>query len=149
MKLLKDYISEFIARTCVICVGISYFFFLFAQLLKEDVLAITFGQYLLLFIFSILLSLSGFLFRLPLPKPLVVFIHYATTAVVFFVTFTAADKLSFPTTASFFIAVVLFTAVYALIFALYALFKLLLNRFASKEIKEKAVAEKSSYEKRF
>lgn len=149
MKLLKDCIRPFLARSCVICVAISYLFFIFAQTLKEDVLAITFSQYLLLFVFSLLLSASGFIFRIPLAKPILVAIHYVATALIFFITFTSAGKLSFPTTASLFVAIALFTVVYAVIYAVYALGKHLFKRFVPKENKEKKAAEPPVYEKRF
>lgn len=151
MKLWKDVIKEFVSRTAVISVIITYFFFFLAQSIKADMIAISFSQYLLLFVFSLILSASFFIFRIPIAKPLCLLIHYAVTCVSFFVIFAATKKLSFPTTASLFVAIALYTLIYAAIFGILLLVKYLMNRFASRTVKSHSEKpkEKPSYEKRF
>ena len=152
MKFIKNSLLPFLNRVCVITVAVTYFFFLFAQSFGE-VRGISFKQYMFLFVFSLALAATFFVFRLPLSKPLLVLVHYVTSATSFFLIFSITKNLTFNTTAKLFVAIMLFTIIYAVLGGLYVLIRLTLD-LPSKDVKgqnsgKKTSASKPSYEKRF
>ena len=154
MKLLKNIILPFFARTCMTCVAVTYIFFFFVQLISKDMRGISFLQYLWLFVFSLALAASFYLFRIPLAKPLLVLMHYGASALAFFVIFSLTGNLSFKTTAQIFVAIALYTILYALVGGIYLLVRTLIRRFekAPSDTEKKDTEkkkEKPTYEKRF
>lgn len=151
MRVFKEIILPFVSRVCIACVALTYIFFFFVQAVSKDMQSISFMQYLWLFVFSVALAVSFYLFRLPLAKPLLVLMHYAVSASSFFIIFSLTGNLTFQTTARFFVAVALYTVLYALLGALYLLARLLLRRAFKNEApkREKKEKETPAYEKRF
>ena len=151
MRFFKEIILPFLSRVCVTCVALTYMFFFFVQAISRDMRGISFLQYLWLFIFSLALTASFYLFRLPLAKPLLVLVHYAASALSFFVIFSLTGNLTFPKTARLFVAIALYTLIYALLGGLYLLIRLCFRPICKKTDfpKEKKEKETPAYEKRF
>lgn len=151
MRVFKEFILPFVSRVCIACVSLTYIFFFFVQAVSKDMQSISFMQYLWLFVFSVAFAASFYLFRLPLAKPLLVLMHYAASASSFFIIFSLTGNLTFQTTARFFVAVALYTVLYALLGALYLLARLLLRRASKNEAPKQKKKEKETpaYEKRF
>jgi hypothetical protein len=150
MKSVFHILAKLLVRACTACVTLSFVFFACMKIfnLSDGIseLAIPFSQYLLFFVFALCLSGAAYIFRIPLSRPLVIFIHYAACAAVFFVTFLIAGKLSFENASRVFLWIVLFTVFYAIALGVYLLIRFLLYRKKRTEKKEK---EQALYEKRF
>lgn len=151
MRVFKEIILPFLSRVCVTCVALTYIFFFFVQAISRDMRGISFLQYLWLFIFSLALTASFYLFRLPLAKPLLVLMHYAASALSFFVIFSSTGNITFQTTARLFVAIALYTLLYAFLGCLYLLIRLCFRRsFKGSELSsQKKEKETPAYEKRF
>ncbi len=153
MKLLKTIILPFLSRVCVTSVAVTYFFFFFVQALSNDMRGISFLQYLYLFIFSLTLAATFYIFRAPIAKALRVVLHFVASAFSFFAIFSLTGNLSFKTTAQLFVAIALFTLVYAIIGGVFLLARALLRRFSKggdeSGAKDEKKKEKPVYEKRF
>ena len=145
---IRSFLLKLISRACIICVAISFLFFVVAQIVTinslDGELGISFSQYALFALFSLLLAAAGYLFRLPLSKFLRLFIHFVVTGVSFFVMFAVAGKLNLKSFGGAMVFFALFTLLYALFFGVYLLFKRLLFPEALKKKKDAEV-----YEKRF
>ena len=144
---IKSFLLELISRACIICVAISMLFFVVAKIVTvnslDGELGISFSQYALFALFSLLLTGAGYLFRLPISKVLRLFIHFVATGVSFFVMFAVAGKLSLKSFGGAMVFFALFTLLYALFFGIYRLFRRLLFPEAFKK------KEAPTYEKRF
>ncbi len=153
MKAFKNFILPFFSRVCVTSVAVTYFFFFFVQILSNDMRGISFLQYLYLFVFSLALAATFYIFRAPIAKPLRVILHFAASALSFFVIFSLTKNLSFKTTAQLFVAIALFTLIYALSGSIFLLIRALIHRFAKGNDadgqKDAQKKEKTVYEKRF
>ena len=145
---IKALVLELLSRACIVCVAVSMLFFLVAKIVTvnslDGELGISFSQYALFALFSLLLAAAGYHFRLPISKILRLLIHFVTTGVSFFVMFAVAGKLNLKSFGGALVFFVLFTLLYALFFGIYLLLKRLLYPEA---FQKKKVAE--PYEKRF
>ena len=151
MKAFKNFILPFLSRVCVTSVAVTYFFFFFVQILSDDMRGISFLQYLYLFVFSLALAATFYIFRAPLARVLCVILHFAASTLSFFLIFSLTGNLSFKTTAQLFVAIALFALVYAVLGGIYLLIRTLLRRFnkTADEKTAKKEKEKPTYEKRF
>lgn len=144
---IKSFLLELFSRACIICVAVSMLFFALAKIVTlnslDGELGISFSQYALFALFSLILAGASYLFRLPLSKFLCLLIHFVTTGVSFFVMFAVAGKLNLKSFGGAMVFFALFTLLYALFFGIYLLFKRLLFPEAFKK-KEAPV-----YKKRF
>ena len=147
-------IVKLFSRACTICFFSSLAFFILALgILEKATPAFTLSQYLLFFLFSFLLSASFYLFSIPLAKPLLIIFHCIACGVSFFGIFAIAGKISFRSTSSVFVAIILFIVVYTVIFLLTRLAKLILRKLGlgrdSAEKEPSKIKEVPAYEKRF
>ena len=145
---VRDFILRLISNACVICVTVSLLFFAVAAIVTansvEGALGISFSQYGLFILFSLLLAAAAYLFRLPVSGFLRVLIHYAVTAACFFIMFAVAGKLNASSFGGAMVFFALFTLLYAVFFGAYLLVSHLL--FPEKRRKN---TKEESYEKRF
>ncbi|MCQ2385536.1 MAG: DUF3021 family protein [Clostridia bacterium] len=144
---MKNKILPFIKDACGICVFISFLFFLFAKLIfigRSDTteLGIAFSQYLLFFLFSLVIRGAGCIFGTKLPKLLQVLIHYTLTGVSLFIICILASKISLDSFAKMFGAFCFYTLIYALCLAVLLL-------FGKIKQKRKGTENKDTYENRF
>ena len=151
MKTAFSIISKLLFRSCAICVfSISLFFVLAHGFIDAATPALTFGQFAIFFLFSLLLSASFFIYMIPLVKPLLTSIHCLLCGICFFSTFLLAGKIHFQSTSSVFVAIICYLIVYFLIFALSHLFRFLFRKITKTSVaKEKTEPEVPAYEKRF
>ena len=151
MSKVKQLLSQIFLRAWTVCVIVTFLFFLIAQIMKSadigGVAAMTLLQYLLFFIFSLVLSAEALLFKLPLPKPICQLIHFGITAVAFFAVFILGGKFSFANTSSVFVAMMLYIILYAVGLGAYLLCRFILRRITKKE--DEVKKEQVVYEKRF
>ena len=144
---VRDFILQLISRACVICVAVSLLFFAVAAIVTanslDGALGISFSQYALFMLFSLLLTGAGYLFRLPVSGVLRLLIHYLVAGACFFIMFAVAGKLNVGSFGGAMVFFTLFTIFYALFFGIYLLIKWLLY-----PEKRKKKAEQH-YEKRF
>ena len=118
----KTFIRKILVSTCVVATLISVFFYFLAAIVNKveslmDETAITFRQFLLILLFSLLVALANRLLSVKsLHAVLRVAIHYATLLAAFLVVFVAAGKLKISGPASVFLAVMIFTVLYAVFF---------------------------------
>ena len=152
MKIRSQEIALFLYRATAFCVGISLAFFLFAQVVAsirgEGQLGISFSQYALILLFSLLLSAAHYLFCLPLARPLCIFIHYAVCAVAFYIVFFTASKLMVENAGAFIVLLGLFTLFYIIFFGAAVLLRFLVSPKRKQKKAAEANAE-ASYERRF
>ena len=119
----KDFVRKILLSTCVNCTLISVFFYFIAAIVNkvESIMnetAVTFRQFLLILLFSLLVALANRLLSVrKLQIVLRVAIHYATLLAAFLVVFVAAGKLKISGAASVFLAIAIFTVFYAAFFA--------------------------------
>ncbi|MBO5653313.1 MAG: hypothetical protein J6S44_03775 [Clostridia bacterium] len=145
---IKNLLLELISRACIICVAVSLLFFVVAKIVTANTvggeLGISFSQYGLFALFSLLLAAASYLFRLPLSKALCFLIHYVATGASFFIMFAIAGKLTAKSFGGAMVFFALFTLLYAVFFGVYLLFKRLL--FPEAFPKKKGAED---YKKRF
>lgn len=147
---IKEFVRKILVSSCVICTLISVFFYLVAAIVNgedETLLdpAINLRQFLLILLFSLLVALANRLLSVQkLHLVLRILIHYATLLAAFLVVFVAAGKLKISGAASLFLAIMIFTVLYALFFiAGYFLLRLL------GAIPKKKKDEPATYSSRF
>ncbi len=149
---IKEFVFQFISRACCVCVAISLLFFTLAQIIMvtslDNEVGISFSQYALFLLFSLILCGAAYLFRLPLPKIINLLIHYFVCGISFFIMFSVAGKLQLGNFGKITVFFAIFTIFYAVFFGLYLLFKYL---FLSdgKKTKNKKKAHEEPYKKRF
>ena len=139
------HIGDFLRNACAYTVAFLLFFYLIG--LSDTVTNgdISFGRFGLVLAFGSLISLSNFLFRIRINRVYTVILHYAALLLSFVLLFVVTDVLS-SNSASSFIAIVIFTVLYALIFtAVYFIKKL----FYGKAEKAAALAKRKNYSQRF
>lgn len=145
---IKAFLLELLSRACIVCVAVSMLFFVIAKIVTinslDGELGISFSQYALFALFSLILAAAGYLFRLPISKVLRLFLHFVTTGASFFVMFAVAGKLSLKSFGGAMVFFVIFTLLYALFFGIYLLFKRLLSPAPFQKKKDM-----ETYEKRF
>ena len=150
---LKTLIASLVGRACAICVGISLLFFTVAQIASyvrmDGELGISFSQYLLFVLFSLVLAGASYIFRLPLPRVLNLLIHYASCLLSFFVTFLAAGKLVKLTPSACLVFAVIFTLLYALVFGVYLLVRKLFRISPKSEKSDRKTKAEEEYRSRF
>ena len=146
---IRSFIFKLISNACVICVAVSLLFFAAASIVTanslDGQLGISFSQYALFILFSLLLAAAAYLFRLPLPRSLCLLIHFVVTAICFFVMFAVAGKLNLKSFGGAMVFFALFTLLYLLFLGLYLLFK----RIVFPEKTKNKRKEEVPYEKRF
>lgn len=150
---MKSIISTLVSRACLICVGISLFFFTVAQIAAyvrmDGELGVSFSQYLLFLLFSFILAGASYSFRLPLPSAVNVLIHYAICLLSFFITFIAAGKLVRMTASTVLVFTVIFTLLYALVFGIFLLIKRLFGKAEKQEKTARKSKAEAEYQNRF
>ena len=147
---VKTFIRKTLTSSCVVCTVISVVFYFIAAIVNEveelfNETAVTFRQFLLILLFSVLVALANRLLTVKrLHVALRILIHYATLLAAFLVVFIRAGKLKISGPASVFLAVMIFSVLY-LVFFLVSYFTL---RFliAPEEKKKK---ESTEYRSRF
>lgn len=119
---VKDFVRKILVSTCVTCTLISVFFYFVAAIVNEveslfDETAVTFRQFLLILLFSLLVALANRLLSVrKLHAALRILIHYATLLAAFLVVFVAAGKLKISGPSSVFLSIMIFTVLYAVCF---------------------------------
>ncbi len=151
---VKDIIVKLFTRSCTVCVAVSFFVMIIAQLAKNadtggGRLAVTLSQYALFYLFSFIIAAASFLFLIPIAKALCYLIHFATCSAAFLIIFSLAGKISFATVSSGFKAVTLCVFFYVVGLAVFSLTKLLTKEKNSKGKSDSAQKSKPAYEKRF
>lgn len=147
----KTFIRKILVSTCVVATLISVFFYFLAAIVNEveslmDETAVTFRQFLLILLFSLLVALANRLLSVKkIPIVARVAIHYATLLAAFLVVFVAAGKLKISGPSSVFLAVMIFTVLYAVFFVA----GYFLSRLFREKPDEKEKAENSAYRPRF
>ena len=147
---VKTFIRRVLTSSCIVCTVISVFFYFLAAIVNEveelfDETAVTFRQFLLILLFSVLVALANRLLSVRrLHVALRVLIHYATLLAAFLVVFIWAGKLKISGPASVFLAIMIFSVLY-LVFFLAAFFTL---RFLGSP-EEKKKNESAEYCSRF
>jgi len=149
----KDFIRKILVSASVVCTVISVCFYFVAAFVNEveslfDESAVTFRQFLLILLFSLLVALANRLLSFQgLHVTLRVAIHYATLLAAFLIVFIWAGKLKISGAASFFLAIMIFTVLYAVFFlAAYFFLRFLGALPTQKKAKEE---EKPVYRPRF
>lgn len=118
----KVLIRKILVSTAVVCTVISIFFYFLAAIVNEveslfDETAVTFRQFLLILLFSFLIALANRLLTVSrLHLSLRILIHYATLLGAFFVVFIRAGKLKISGPSSVFLAIMIFSLLYAAFF---------------------------------
>ena len=118
----KTFIRKILVSTCVVATLISVFFYFLAAIVNKveslmDETAITFRQFLLILLFSLLVALANRLLAYPkLHIALRILIHYATLLAAFLIVFVAAGKLKISGAASLFLSIMIFSVLYAVFF---------------------------------
>ena len=142
------HIGNFLRNTCTYTVVFLTFFYLIS--LSDAVTngAILFGRFGLILAFSAIISASDFLFKLKVNKVFIVIMHYSLLLISFILLFVTTKILS-SNTASEFVAIIVFSILYAIIsLAVYFLNGLFYGRYG----KKRAVLEmkkKAEYKPRF
>lgn len=135
-------IEKFLYHAAAYTVAISFLFFIFARIAGIDELSVSFGRYMLIFAFSLIISGSEFIFSLnKIPSALKYVIHYAVLCIGFFFVFLSVQSSSGSsefTPATVFAGIVLFSFLYFLI---------LLAVFLVKKVKSKAKAKEEPKQK--
>jgi prepilin signal peptidase PulO-like enzyme (type II secretory pathway) len=99
-------------------------FYLVAMMGEFTKAALDFKTFMLIFVFGIIISAVNLIFEIQiLHKALKILIHYAVLLVSFFVIFFVAGKLGNAATSVIFSAIIVFTALYAVIFVITYLIK--------------------------
>ncbi len=152
MNVFKDTFFKLFSRASVICVAISFLMLSVTQIIKATdgggIPAVTLAQFSLFFLFSLILAGASFLFRLPFHNALCTLIHFLSCGVAFFAVFMLAGKFAFESPAAIFIALMLYTVLYAVGFGIYMLTRLI-SRLLSGKDTPKTPKETPVYEKRF
>ena len=147
----KDFIRKILVSSCVVCTVISIFFYFIAAIVNEveslfNETAVTFRQFLLILLFSVLVALANRLLSVSrLHVALRILIHYATLLAAFLVVFIRAGKLKINGPAAVFLSIMIFTVLYVAFFLL-AYFTL---RFLGALPNRKEPEEKPEYRSRF
>lgn len=147
----KTFIRKILVSTCVVATLISVFFYFLAAIVNEveslmDETAVTFRQFLLILLFSLLVALANRLLSVrSLHAALRVAIHYATLLAAFLVVFVAAGKLRISGPSSVFLSVMIFTVLYAVFFVA----GYFLSRLFRDDPDEKKKADDAAYRPRF
>ena len=118
---IKEFVRKILVSSCVICTLISIFFYFITAIVNADETlidpAINLPQFLLILLFSLLVALANRLLSVKkLHILLRILIHYATLLAAFLIVFVSAGKLKISGAASLFLAIVIFTVLYALFF---------------------------------
>lgn len=137
-------IEKFLSHTCIYTVFISIAFYIFSNAFNEKGLSMTFGRFLTIFAFSMIVGSMEYIFTFTrIPKFLQYALHYVTLAVAFTVVFFTIRKTSSDfvfTSSTIFASVVLFTFGYAFVF----LIMFLMKKLGSKSKKNVESESKSS-----
>ena len=147
----KDFIRKILVSSCVNCTVISAIFYFIAAIVNEveslfSETAVTFRQFLLILLFSVLVALANRLLSVTrLHVALRILIHYATLLAAFLVVFIRAGKLKINGPAAFFLSIMIFTVLYVAFF-LISYFTL---RFLGALPSRKEPEEKPAYKSRF
>lgn len=147
---VKEFVRKILVSSCVVCTLISVFFYFVAAIVNEveslfDETAVTFRQFLLILLFSLLVALANRLLSVAkLHIAWRILIHYSTLLAAFLIVFVAAGKLKISGPSSVFLSIMIFTVLYAVCFvAGYFLLRL----FGA--LPEKAKKEEPPYNPRF
>lgn len=147
---VKEFVRKILVSSCVVCTLISVFFYFVAAIVNEveslfDETAVTFRQFLLILLFSLLVALANRLLSVAkLHIAWRILIHYATLLAAFLIVFVAAGKLKISGPSSVFLSIMIFTVLYAVCFvAGYFLLRL----FGA--LPEKTKKEETPYNPRF
>lgn len=115
MEKIKSIILSSTAYTVVIIL----LFYIYALIGNLTHPAITFGTFLIILLFGFVISLANMIFKIDkLHYAIKLLIHYAALLISFIFVFIIAGKLSISGIASVFSAIVIFTFLYAVIYAI-------------------------------
>ncbi len=127
MSKLKGIIS----RACIYAVSLCLFLFLFALMIKYANATIDIGGFLVILALSLVLSASQEVFTIAsISLPIKALSHFAATLVAFIVIYVTRTETT-PTKT--FVAVILFSIIYAVAFLLTILIKRSINRALGKK----------------
>ena len=149
----RKFIRQILTSTCIFCTVISVLFFFFAAIVNEveslfdDGASLPFRFFLLILLFSLLIALANRLFSVRKIRFIFrLLIHYATLLAAFLSTFVAFGKLKINGPASVFVAIMVFTILYAVIVGLtLAVMKFLGVPIFQSDEKEEQPAYKSRF----
>ena len=124
-------LKNIIFRTGIYAVSLCLFLYVFALMIKYANATIDIGGFLVILALSLVLSASQEVFTITsIPLPLKALIHFAATLISFVVIYVTRTETT-PTKT--FVAVILFTIIYAVVFLLTYFIKRSLNRALGKK----------------
>ncbi len=144
------HIKQHLFDACSICVIFTLALFAFNALMhKTGNFGVSFKQYAILLLFSVIIAYANDLFKL---KNLAFFarllLHFFVLAIAFYVVFLLAGMIRLESTANFFMAFLLYTIFYAVFFGIVLLIKKCF--YPKKEDKKaKNTSEKKPYQNMF
>ena len=109
-------IEKFIKTACTYTVVILFFFYLFAVTNGFDETSIGFGRFGLVLLFGVVIALADFIFTMQISKLFTVLLHYCVLLFAFIVIFLASGVLG-SAGSRIFISAIVFTILYAILFA--------------------------------
>lgn len=115
-------IEKFIKTACAYTVAILIFFYLFAVTNSFDETAIGFGRFGLILLFGIVIALADYIFTMKISKLYTVLLHYCVLLFAFIVIFLISGVLG-DSGSRIFISAIVFTILYAVLFAAVYFFK--------------------------
>ena len=139
-------INKIFLTGCGYTVLILTLFYAFAALSKFTSQSIAPGQFALILCFGFIISLAEFMYeQLKIRKILKCLIHYFVLLIAFCVIFIIAGKISTQRPAIIFIAVVLYTIIYFVIYGISRLIKITIN-CADVKLDRKLISKKNREE---
>ena len=129
-SLILKKVKEILLNTFAFSTLISLVFCVFIKATNTlSMPAMLVSQYLVILLFGFLIACANLLFTIKsLPKALVYLIHYLTLLISFYIIFVLISKAKFPTASQLFVAFVLFSLVYLLLFLSIFLVKRMFSR---------------------
>lgn len=126
-------LENLLLKGCGFTILILSLFYTFATIGNVNLAKIDFATFILIFFFGLLISLTTLILNIPhLKYPIRVLIHYASLLTTFFVVFLSTGNIKADTPANVFSAVIVFTALYSLLFGITALVKKLVKNIDKK-----------------
>ena len=147
-------IEKFLYHAAAYTVAISVLFFIFALATGLDDASVSFGRYLLILSFGMLISAAELVFTVNKLHPMLKYlIHYAVLAIGFFVIFLSVRSSvgnSVFSAATVFAGIVIFSVIYAAIFGTVKLIKHFIGRTKGSKTGAQGASKKpSEYTPRF
>ena len=134
---MKEKIERIIYHTCAYALIISVLFFAFAKISGMKEVSISFGRYLLIILFALLISFSELLFKInSIPKVLCYVIHFSVLFLAFLIVFLVISNSKVFEPSYIFSSLAIFSVTYLLTFLIIFLVKQLTQKSERKTAKK-------------